>query len=138
MITQENSWILQYQCCQKKLVSGSQIFFDYSKRSNFSFSYGFSRGLYLHKLMYFDWLREKIAEYCSINVLKKKFFGSVSGSRFFFDYSKRRNLSLYYDFSRDLRRHKTMYFSWLRKKTPKYCSINVLKKSFLGRFRILE
>ena len=39
IITQENPRKMQYQCPQKKLfgsVSGSRIFFDYSKRPNFS------------------------------------------------------------------------------------------------------
>ena len=31
-----------------------------------------------------------------------------------------------------------MYFDWLHKKTPENCSDNVLKKSFLGRFMVLE
>ena len=31
-----------------------------------------------------------------------------------------------------------MYFVWLHKKTPEKCSINVLKKRFLGRFQVLE
>ena len=31
-----------------------------------------------------------------------------------------------------------MYFGWLHKKTPENCSITVLKKSFYGRFRVLE
>ena len=31
-----------------------------------------------------------------------------------------------------------MYFSWLHKKTPENWRINVLKKSYLGRFRVLE
>ena len=31
-----------------------------------------------------------------------------------------------------------MYFDWLHKKTPENCSIDVLKKSFLGRFHFLE
>ena len=40
LITQENPRKLQYQCPQKKFfgsVSGSRIFFDYSKPPNFSF-----------------------------------------------------------------------------------------------------
>ena len=31
-----------------------------------------------------------------------------------------------------------MYFSWLHKKTPENWSTNVLKKIYLGRFRVLE
>ena len=31
-----------------------------------------------------------------------------------------------------------MYFSWLHKKTPEKCSINVLKNKFLVPFRVLE
>ena len=31
-----------------------------------------------------------------------------------------------------------MYFGWLHKKAPENCPINVLKKSYLGRFRVLE
>ena len=31
-----------------------------------------------------------------------------------------------------------MYFDWLHKKTPEMWTINVLKISFLGRFRVLE
>ena len=31
-----------------------------------------------------------------------------------------------------------MYFDQLHENIPEYCSINVLKKSFLGRFRVLE
>ena len=31
-----------------------------------------------------------------------------------------------------------MYFGWSHKKTPKSCSIRVLKKSFSGTFRVLE
>ena len=31
-----------------------------------------------------------------------------------------------------------MYFGWLHKKKPDYCSIKVLKKSFYGRFRVFE
>ena len=31
-----------------------------------------------------------------------------------------------------------MYLGWLHKKAPEKCSINVLKKSFLDRFRLLD
>ena len=31
-----------------------------------------------------------------------------------------------------------MYFGWLHKKKPEYCSIKFLKKSFYGRFRVVE
>ena len=31
-----------------------------------------------------------------------------------------------------------MYFGWLPKKSPEYCSIKVFKKSFLVPFRVLE
>ena len=31
-----------------------------------------------------------------------------------------------------------MYFGWLHKETPENWRINVLKKSYLGRFRVLE
>ena len=31
-----------------------------------------------------------------------------------------------------------MYFGWLHKKIPENWRINVLKKSYLGRFRVLE
>ena len=51
LVTQENTWKMQYQCPQKKFfgsVSGSRIFFDYSKPPNFSFFQGSSRHLYLH------------------------------------------------------------------------------------------
>ena len=68
----------------------------------------------------------------------KKFFGSVSGSRIFFDYSKRPNLS----FPRALKNsfigmNLCILVDYTRKK-PKICCINVVKKSFLCRFQILE
>ena len=31
-----------------------------------------------------------------------------------------------------------MYFDWLHKQTPENLNITVLKKSFMGRFRVLE
>ena len=31
-----------------------------------------------------------------------------------------------------------MYFSWLHKKIPENCSINVIKKRFFGPFRVLD
>ena len=77
---------MQYQCPQKNFfgsVSGSRIFFDYSERSNFSFSYGSPRYLYRHKLMYFHQLHENIPEYCSINVLKESFLGRFRVLEFF-------------------------------------------------------
>ena len=88
--------------------------------------------------MYFGWLHKKTTENCSQNVNKKRFFGSVSGSRTFVDYSERSSFSFSYGSLRGLYQHKLIYFGWLHKKSPEDCSINVLKKSFLGRFRVLE
>ena len=37
-----------------------------------------------------------------------------------------------------LYQHELMYFAWLHKKTPENWRINVHKKSYLGRFRVLD
>ena len=64
-------------------VSGPLIFYDYSKRPNFSFFQGSSRYSFRHKLMYFGLFYKKSPENWSMKVLKKDFSCRFQDLEFF-------------------------------------------------------
>ena len=95
LITQENTRKLQYQSPQKKLLlsdSGSRIFVDYLKRPNFSFTLGSLKEFRHMNLCILVDTQENTRK-LQYQSPQKKFLRSVSGSRIFFDYSKRPNFS---------------------------------------------
>ena len=140
LITQEYTRKLQYQCPHKKnfsSVSGSRIFFHYSKRPNFSFSKGFSRDSYQHKLMYFGRLHENTPENCSINVLKKKFLCRFQYLEYF---STTRNVRIFLFLRALLETHISINLCILVNCTnihPKF-AVSMSSKIFLRRFQVFE
>ena len=88
--------------------------------------------------MYFGWLHKKTPENWRINVLKKSFMGRFRVLEIFSTTLNDRIFLSSRALKKVLYQHELMYFDWLQKKTPENWRFNVLKKIYLGMFRVLD
>ena len=88
--------------------------------------------------MYFSWLHKKTPENCSIKVLKKSFYGRFRVLEYFSNTRNDQNFLFSRALPETYIRMNLCILVWTHEKTTKNCSIKILKKSFYGRFRVLE